>query len=719
MNFFKHTRTATILKTLNMTQHRIQKVLVTILILASMTFSLPQAMAAKATLNMKDAELRTLIETVSRLTGKTFVLDQRVNRNQKVTIISQHMMSEKEIYQTFLSVIKVHGLTAIKTGPVIKIMQEQQAKQDSTPISTNEHNLADSDQLITQVIKLNNISVGEVQIMLRPLIRQQGQLGVYKQTNVIVITDYSANVKRMIKLIKQVDKESSQDIDLIPLKHASASEIVRILEALNKSKASKINNSETPKFVADERTNSILLSASKNAKARILDLIKKLDTPLGTNGNTKVIYLHYAKAKDLVDVLKGVGKSKEEEENKKKGGKTAISRRVSSNNSFSIDAHEETNSLVITAPPDLMRSFEDVIHHLDIRRAQVHVEAIIVEISENRAKQLGVQWIFGDQGNGTAPAGIINFSNIGPGIGTIGGAALQNRSQDNGSTTSLDNNGNPVTVKNTTSGDNGLALAQVLGGLQGVGIGAARFAESGISYAAFVQALASDTDTNILSTPSLTTLDNEEASMIAGQEIPIITGSQLGNNNSNPFQSIERKEVGIKLKIKPQINEGNVIRLAIEQEVSSVAGATAADVITNTRKINTNVLVSDGSMVVLGGLIDEQIQTSSQKVPVLGSIPLLGNLFSSKGTTKVKRNLMVFIRPTISRTEGDLVGLSRKKYNYMHALQIEEQQRGIPLMPSSESPLLPKWDESLTLPPTFDEMMHMKKEATKKAEENE
>jgi len=682
-----------------------------------MVGSSPNLYAAKATLNMKDAELRTLIETVSRLTGKTFVLDQRVNRNQKVTIISQHMMSEQEIYETFLSVLKVHGLTAIQTGPVTKIMQEQQAKQDSTPIYTSEHKLANTDQLITQVIKLNNISVGEVQIMLRPLIRQQGQLGVYKQTNVIVITDYSANVKRMIKLIRQVDKESTQDIDLIKLKHASASEIVRILEALNKSKQRKSNSSDVAKFVADERTNSILLSASKNTKARILNLIKKLDTPLGTNGNTKVIYLHYAKAKDLVDILKSVGKSKEEEDNKNKGGKSTISRRISSNNSFSIDSHEETNALVITAPPDLMRSFEEVIQHLDIRRAQVHVEAIIVEISENRAKQLGVQWIFGDQGSGTAPAGIVNFNNIGPGIGSIGAAALTNRTQNNGSTTSLDNNGNPVTVKNTTSGDNGLALAQVLGGLQGVGIGAARFAQSGLSFASFVQALASDTDTNILSTPSLTTLDNEEASMIAGQEIPIITGTQLGNNNSNPFQSIKRKEVGIKLKIKPQINEGNVIRLSIEQEVSSVAGATKADVITNTRKIKTNVLVSDGSMVVLGGLIDEQIQSSSQKVPLLGSIPLIGNLFSSKGTTKVKRNLMVFIRPTISRTDGDLVGLSRQKYNYMHALQIEEQARGIPLMPSSESPLLPKWDESLVLPPTFDDMMKMKHSAEDKENE--
>ncbi|HFB67181.1 MAG TPA: type II secretion system protein GspD [Aeromonadales bacterium] len=667
--------------------------------------------AASATLNMKDAELRTLIETVSRLTGKTFVLDQRVNRNQKVTIISQHRMTEQEIYQTFLSVLKVHGLTAIETGPVTKIMQEQQAKQDSTPISTSEHNLADTDQLITQVIKLNNISVGEVQIMLRPLIRQQGQLGVYKQTNVIVITDYSANVKRMIKLIRQVDKESSQEIELIPLEHASASEIVRILEALNKNAGPKVSDSEKPKFVADERTNSILLSASKSSRVRLLNLIKKLDTPLGTNGNTQVIYLHYAKATDLVEILNGVGKSKEEEEKKKKSGSSRTARRSTNNTSFSIEAHEETNALVITAPPDVMRSFEDVIRHLDIRRAQVHVEAIIVEISENRAKQLGVQWIFGDQGNGTAPAGIINFSNIGPGIGAIGAAALANQRQDNGSTTSLDNNGNPVTVTNTTSGDNGVALAQVLGGLQGVGIGAARFAQSGLSFAAFVQALASDTDTNILSTPSLTTLDNEEASMIAGQEIPIITGSQLGNNNSNPFQSIERKEIGIKLKIKPQINEGNVIRMAIEQEVSSVAGATSADVITNTRKIQTNVLVADGSMIVLGGLIDEQIQVSSQKVPILGSLPLIGSLFSSKGTTKVKRNLMVFIRPTISRTEGDIVGLSRKKYNYMRALQLDQQAKGIPLMPSSATPELPEWDDNLSIPPSFEEVMKKKREA--------
>ncbi len=687
-----------------------------------LTLTIPVQFAAaeeiKATLNLKDAELRSVIETVSRLTGKTFVLDQRVNRNTKITVISQHMMSEDEIYAVFLSILKVNGMTAITTGPVTKIMQEQQAKQDSTPLSSDEENIPDTDQLITQVIKLNNISVGEVQIMLRPLIRAQGQLGVYKPSNVIVITDYAANVKKLVKLIRQVDKESIQEIELLQLKHASATEIVRILESLNKrSTGSKSQDANPSKFVADERTNSILLSATPNDRLRLISLINKLDTPQGNSGNTKVIYLHYAKSKDIVDVLQGVGKIREEEQKQKKGGSKST-RRSAGGVSYSIDAHEETNALVITAPPDLMRSFEDVIRRLDIRRAQVHVQAIIVEISENRAKQLGVQWLFGDQGSGTAPAGIINFGNTGASIGSIGAASLANRGVTSGETTSTDANGNLVTQVDRTSGDNGLALAQILGGLSGIGIGAARFSDSGLSFAAFLNALAKDTDANILSTPSLTTLDNEEADMIVGQEIPIITGSQLGNNNANPFQSVNRKEVGIKLKIKPQINEGDVIRLTINQEVSSISGATATDVITNTRKINTNVLVEDGDMIVLGGLIDEQIQISNEKVPLLGDIPLLGHLFKSQGTTKVKRNLMVFIHPTIVRSSKAMSSLSRQKYKYMQALQIEQQAKGIPLMPSTVSPLLKDWDDALALPPSFDEVMK-KREDDLQSEDSE
>jgi general secretion pathway protein D len=673
----------------------------------------------KATLNLKNAELRSVIETVSRLTGKTFVLDQRVNRNTKITVISQHMMTEGEIYAVFLSILKVNGMTAVTTGPVTKIMQEQQAKQDSTPISADESNIPDSDLLITQVIKLNNIAVGEVQIMLRPLIRAQGQLGVYKPSNVIVITDYAANVKKLVKLIRQVDKESVQEIELIPLEHASATEIVRILDTLNKRSAgSKAKEANESKFVADERTNSILLSAAPSDRLRLISLIKKLDTSEGQSGNTKVIYLHYAKADDIVDVLEGVGKIKEDEENQKKGGATT-SRRSAGGVSYSINSHDETNSLVITAPTDLMRSFEDVIRRLDIRRAQVHVEAIIVEISENRAKELGVQWLFGSQGSGTAPAGVISFGNTGTPIGAIAGAGQANRGQDTTTTTVVDPDTGVITeTSNPNQGDNGAALAQVLGGLSGIGIGAARFAESGLSFATFVNALASDTDANILSTPSLTTLDNEEADMIVGQEIPIITGSQLGSNNANPFQSIDRKEVGIKLKIKPQINEGNVIRLTINQEVSSISGATAADVVTNTRKINTNVLVEDGNMIVLGGLIDEQIQVSNQKVPFLGDIPLLGNLFKSQGTTKVKRNLMVFIHPTIVRSSHDMTSLSRGKYNYMHALQLDQQSKGIPLMPSIESPLLEEWNDSMALPPSFEDVARKRREELT-SEENE
>ncbi len=679
--------------------------LVSIPLLFAVAGHTPVIEAAEATLNMKDAELKTLIEVVSKLTGKTFVLDQRVNRSQKVTVISQHMMNEKEIYQVFLSVLKVHNMTAVKTGPVVKIIQEQQGKQDSVPVFTEDSEIEDSDRLITQVIKLDNIAAADVQTVLRPLIRQQGHLGVYKETNVIVITDYSANVKKLLTIVRQVDQASNEEIELIPLKHASASEIVRILEALNKRVQGKAADVSPPRVVADERTNSILLTANTNAKTRLLALIAKLDTPLGSNGNTQVKYLNYAQATELVDVLKGVGKSIEEEEKQKQGG--GAGRRSSSGVAYSIDAHEATNSLVITAPPDLMSSFLDVINRLDIPRVQVHVEAIIVEITESKGKQLGVQWLFGQPGGGSIPTGIINFANGAPGITSVAGAASLSLDQDNGSTSVTNADGVTTTTDNTTTGDNGAALATLLSGLAGAGVGFGKEG-SNFSYAGFLNALANDADINILSTPSVTTLDNEEASMVVGQEVPITTGSQLGDNNANPFQTTERREVGVKLTVTPQVNSGTAIRFSIEQEVSSLVGGGGQ--IFNTRKITTSVMVNDGGMVVLGGLISDSVRTSSSKVPLLGDIPYLGKLFRSDSSTTEKTNLMVFIRPTILKDESDVNNFSHTKYKYIRGLQLEERRKGATLTPDGMMPELPEWDEGLALPPSFEEVLKRREE---------
>ncbi len=654
------------------------------------TIFAPSLFAAKATLNLKDTDIEVFIESVSRITGKTFIIDPRV-RNKKVTVISQHEMDEDAIFALFLSVLRVHQFSAVETDGIYKIEQLQAAKQDSVPVYSENNRNFSGDQLVTRVIKVDNVDVGQLVPLLRTLVSTQGLMSQYKPTNVMVIHDTAANLSRIVKIIRQIDKESNEDIQVIPLRYASATEVVRILESLEKqSGQSKSPSANKPRFVADERMNSILLSADKKASLRLRALIARLDSEIDNNGNTKVKYLHYASAEELATLLEGVGESIEQKSGKEKGK----ARRPGNTKAYSIKAHKETNSLVITAAPDIMRSFESVINQLDIPRKQVHVEAIIVEVSESAAKELGVQWA-------TEAGGVVNFTNTGPSLGQVGAGVLAYRGRDQGSTTTIVD-GNQVKEDKPDSGDNGAALGGIIGSVSGALFG---YLSSDKSWAALVKALATDTDSNVLSTPSLTTLDNEEASISIGQEIPIITGSTLGDNNSNPFQQIQRKDVGISLKITPQINEGDAVRLNIEQEVSSIAGATGADIVTNKRQIKTAVLVGNGQTIVLGGLIDDDIQESTQKVPLLGDLPIIGSLFSSKKTTKSKKKLMVFIRPVIIDSANGLNRITSRKYNYIRAEQLSRQQRGINLMPATDSAVLPEWSSQLSLPPSFEKTL--------------
>lgn len=653
----------------------------------------PSADAGQAILNLKDADIRVVIEQVSKLTGKTFVLDPRV-QGQKITILSQHMMDEREIYDTFLTILKVYGFAAVETNGVTKIVQEQTARQDSVPVATEGGRRYRGDEMITRVIKVEHVDANQLVPVLRVLVPQQGHMAPYARTNVLVINDTAANIDRLVEIIRQIDKASEEEIEIIQLKHAAAEEIVRILENLERQGAKAEDPINKPRYTADVRTNSILLSAEGKARLKLRGMIAQLDQPVTSGGNTKVIYLHYAKAEDVVKVLTGVSQqlAKQEEGKKSEGASSAGSRGRNGEN-FSIDSHEETNALVITAPPDMMRSLEAVIRQLDIRRAQVHVEAMIVEISDNKAKELGVQWLFADRSDdATRPLGVINYTNTGPGIGSIAGAALQQRGQEGTVRETINEDGTVTRTTTPSNGDNGAALGTVLGSLQGMGLGLGRISDNGFSFGAFIRALGSNTDSNVLSRPSVTTLDNEEAEFLAGQEVPIITGSTLGGNNQNPFQQVDRKEIGVKLKIKPQINEGDAVKLNIEQEVSSIAGTTGVDIITNKRSIKNSVLVEDGDTIVLGGLVDDDVQESVQKVPILGDIPLLGNLFKSQKTTKTKRNLLVFIRPTIIRDADSMSQLSARKYDNLRQLQIEKKDDGINLMPLEDPAIMPEWE---------------------------
>ncbi len=614
------------------------------------------------TLNLKNADIHSLIQTVSRQSGKNFVVDPRVKA--RVTVISATPLNADELYATFLSVLQVHGYAAVPTADLIKIVPDVNAKQGPVPAYNGES----SDQLVTQVIKVENVPAAQLVPILRPLVPQQGHLAAYASTNTLIITDRASNIQRLTKIINGIDRPDNAEVEVVRLKYASASEVIRILGSLQ-SRAGQANGSPgSVRFAADERTNSILLSGDTNARVRMRGLITNLDTPVESSGNTRVVYLRYANAPDLLKILTGVsagqakiGTGGTAAEGAASGGSTVSATPVVDSNGIvvpqasrtptasiikrssqesdrpnvDIQADEDTNALIITAPPDEMRSILSVIKQLDIRRAQVLVEAIIAELSENNTQALGVNFAVDGSGN-NRPAAYTN----------LGGATQQLAA---------------------TIASGGAALGS------GLSLALGRFGNGGIDFGFLLTAIASDSDNNILSTPTLVTMDNQEAEIVVGQNVPFVTGTQLSSANNNPFQTIERQDVGISLKVKPQINEGNNIKMQIEQEVSDVSNTSstgATDITTNKRSIKTTVLVEDGQTLVLGGLIDDQIKDTREKVPLLGDIPLLGSLFRYHSTKKSKRNLMVFLHPTILRDVETADYYSRSKYDDLRTAQL-------------------------------------------------
>ena len=661
-----------------------------------------QVSAAQYSPNFKGTEITEFVNIVGKNLKKTMIVDPNVRG--KVNVRSYDLLSEDQYYQFFLNVLEVYGFSAVEMdNNIVKIIRNKDAKTASIPVIDDDSILGD--EMVTRIVEVKNVTVRELVPLLRQLSDQAGGGNVtnYDPANVIMITGTAASVNRMVKIIERVDRAGDQDVQIIKLKYASASEIVRIIEAMNKSTTGKSATPTflIPKIVADDRTNSVIVSGVSKARARISRIVERLDSELETNGNTRVYYLKYSKAEELVKVLKGVSDSISSD------GKTKqVAGRSQQKRNISIEAHEATNALVITAEPDMLRSLETVIRQLDVRRAQVLVEAIIVEVFESDGVSLGVQW-YSENG------GFTQFNNGPVSISTIAGAAKSAEGVSGNSVTTIDSNGNPVVSTNPdTVGDYSL-LAQALGSVNGTMFGVMKN-----GWGAIVQAVSNDTNSNLLATPSITTLDNEEAYFIVGQEVPIITGSATGTNNSNPFQTVERQEVGIKLRVTPQINEGNAVQLIIEQEVSSVSGTTGVDISINKREIKTTVLADNGSVVVLGGLIDEDVQESVQKVPLLGDIPIIGHLFKSTSTTKRKRNLMVFLRPTIIR-DGELMNsISKEKYNFIRADEIRKQEEGLSLMSDDKLPLLPTWNDQLALPPSFEEYLE-KNEQNKLLKQND
>lgn len=661
--------------------------------------------AAEYSPNFKGTEIAEFINIVGKNLQKTMIVDPNVRG--KVNVRSYDLLTEKQYYQFFLNVLEVYGFSAVEMeNNVVKIIRNKDAKTSSIPVVGNE-NPGAGDEMVTRVVEVKNVTVRELTPLLRQLSDQAGGGNVvnYDPANVIMLTGTAAVVNRLVQIIERVDKAGDQDVQIISLKYASAGEMVRIVEAMNKSGQGKSAGTPTfliPTIVADERTNSVIVSGEVKARERVARLVSRLDSELESNGNTRVYHLKYAKSEDMVKVLQGVSESIEAE-----SSSTTTASRKSKTRNVSIDAHEDTNTLVITAQPDMLRSLEAVIRQLDIRRAQVLIEAIIVEVFEGDGVNLGVQWYHESGAMSQFTNGVTPISSI-----AAAAEAAQSTPGTLGSTVTSESGA--VTVnpdQPDTDGDYSLA-AQVLGSVSGTLFGIVKN-----DWGAIIQAVSSDTNSNLLSTPSITTLDNEEAYFIVGQEVPIITGAQTGSNNSNPFQTVERQEIGIKLKVTPQINEGSGVQLTIEQEVSSVSGATGVDISINKREIKTTVMADDGATVILGGLIDEDVQESVQKVPILGDIPFIGHLFKSTSNTKRKRNLMVFLRPTIVRDGKLMNDLSKEKYNFIRALEIQKKEDGLELLSDEKLPILPEWNDQLSLPPSFDE--YMKKRDEKSSDEKE
>ncbi|HHM04738.1 MAG TPA: type II secretion system protein GspD [Gammaproteobacteria bacterium] len=636
-------------------------------------WTLGGALAAQTmTLNFKDTDLESVIGWVAEQTGRNFVIDPRVKG--KVTIVSGKPLNKKEIYEVFLSVLQVHGFAAVDSGEIVKIVPDVNAKQTGLPLADRRFP-GQGDEMVTRVIPVDHVSAAQLVPILRPLVPQQGHMVAYQPSNVLIISDRAANIDRLTRIIARIDQPSVEDeIEVIPLQHASAAEVVRILTALEQKtrpSGQQAARQDIPTLIADERTNTILVSGGKSKRLRLRAIVSHLDIPLEREGNIHVVYLRYANAKELVPVLTGIGESVSKETQAKKG-KTAPARGAG----FTIQADEATNALVITAPMEVFRSLQAVIRQLDVRRAQVLVEGVIADISLKRAAELGVQWAANAVPDREGPVGVTNFaSGTGSSIGEIGGA---------------------------------IAANQVPAIPEGLTMGIGRFVSDGFSIAALIRALRGDGTSNVLSTPSLLTLDNEEAEIVVGQNVPFITGSFTNVSGaaapSNPFQTIKRENVGVTLKVKPTINEGSTIKLEVEQTVDSLAASSgnAADVITNTRSIRTTVMVDDGDVVVLGGLLTDDLRENVQKVPGLGDIPLLGSLFRYKTTTKDKTSLMVFLHPVIMRDPEFAAQVTNAKYNFMRAQQLGLQERGVALLPGEAVPVMPSMKALTELPAPFD-----------------
>ena len=576
-------------------------------------------------LNYEDADIKKVSQDIARFAKKTIILDPRVKG--KITIYSNASLNSDQVWDVYLRTIQVNGFSSIADNGVVRIVPENEATRDENDINNENGNF------LTSVIPLVNRSAAEILPMIKPITGRQSHLSSIPSINSILIVDRLSNVKRIRALLEDLDKDNSAKITIIKLENLSSIEAVRILEKLKAQNNPTINNFVAIPF---SPSNSVILSANSTITNNIQKTLTSLDADVKADKSIDVIYLKYAKAEDISSILNSVSDRFAASPD---GIKTVITH------------HEKTNSLIVSSEESNLPGIRNLISKLDIRRAQVLVEAIIVELSETAAQNLGIETLY--TGDGDVPIGVTAYDvGSGPNLLAIAGSAASD--------------GSDATLSQ-------LATSSLLGS-QGLVAGFGDFTGAG-NFAGILSAVANDQNSNILSTPSVIAMDNTESKLLVGQEIPITTGESLGSSNVNAFRTTSREEVGIKLEVTPQINEGSSVILKIKQEVSSVAGtyASGVDLITNNRTIETTVLADNGQIIVLGGLIDEDIQENISKVPLLGSIPVLGKLFQSSSTQVVKKKLFVFIRPTILIDSDSINELSAEKYNFIKAEQLSRE----------------------------------------------
>ena len=648
-----------------------------------------QAQAQTWKINLRDADLTAFINEVADITGKNFAVDPRVRGN--VTVISNKALNKDEVYDLFLGVLNVNGVVALPSGNTIKLVPDSNAKNSGIPYDARKR--ASGDQIVTRVIWLQNTNPNDLIPALRPLMPQFAHLAAVAGTNALIVSDRATNIYQLENIIRNLDGTGQNDIEAITLQSSQAEEIIGLLETMSATGTSKDFIGARVRIIADNRTNRILIKGDPDSRKRLRHTIEMLDVPSADRlGGLKVFRLKYASAKNLAEILQGLvtGQSVSSSSGSNNANKSSSINNLTSNsqgqtgnsssgvnpsinlnsgfnnsqnnagitsfngNGVSIIADGTQNALVVKADPQLMREIEAAIQQLDIRRQQVLIEAAIIEVSGNDADQLGIQWALGDLSSGV---GLMSFSNVGASLASIAAGYA-----------SAGASGAAAAIAGDASKGNGATF--------GVG----NFENSRKAYGALIQALKTNTKSNFLSTPSIVTMDNEEAYIVVGQNVPFVTGSvSTGTSGTvNPYTTVERKDVGVTLKVVPHIGENGTVRLEVEQEVSDVQNnkGQATDLVTNKRAIKTAVLAEHGQTVVLGGLIADNTALSRQGVPGLSDIPYLGRLFRADSRSNEKRNLLVFIHPTIVGDADDVRRLSQQRYNQLYSLQLAMDNNG-------------------------------------------